>query len=110
VLEDIAEFLGHRDARSVGIYAKYDARSLIRRGAVRRRYSGSRPFFIKLLEAGVMAHHRIGNQQRVYLRDGLAYGRKQDEDRKASLDRLSQNAVEAGLYDRNVRPEGGQDE
>lgn len=27
-LKDIAEFLGHRDARSVGIYAKYDARSL----------------------------------------------------------------------------------
>jgi|SRR5580704_12874383 excisionase family DNA binding protein len=70
----------------------------------------SRPFFIKLLEAGVMAHHRIGNQRRVYLRDVLAYGRKRDEDRKASLDRLSQNAVEAGLYDRNVRPEGGEDE
>ena len=29
-LKDIAEFLGHRDARSVGIYAKYDARSLRR--------------------------------------------------------------------------------
>jgi excisionase family DNA binding protein len=70
----------------------------------------SRPFFIKLLEAGVMAHHRIGNQRRVYLRDVLAYGRKRDEDRKASLDRLSQNAAEAGLYDRNVRPEGGEDE
>ena len=27
-LKDIAEFMGHRDARSVGIYAKYDARSL----------------------------------------------------------------------------------
>jgi excisionase family DNA binding protein len=70
----------------------------------------SRPFFIKLLEAGVMAHHRIGNQRRVYLRDVLAYGRRRDDDRKASLDRLSQNAVEAGLYDRNVRPEGGEDE
>src|SRR5450756_2979422 len=28
----------------------------------------SRPFFIKLLETGAMAHHRIGNQRRVYLR------------------------------------------
>jgi integrase/recombinase XerD len=34
-LKDIAEFLGHRDARSVGIYAKYDAR-LMRRVATYR--------------------------------------------------------------------------
>ena len=25
----------------------------------------SRPFFIKLLDTGAMAHHRIGNQRRV---------------------------------------------
>ena len=29
-LKQIAEFLGHRDSRSVGIYAKYDTRSLRR--------------------------------------------------------------------------------
>jgi integrase/recombinase XerD len=27
-LKEIADFLGHRDAKSVGIYAKYDTRSL----------------------------------------------------------------------------------
>jgi site-specific recombinase XerD len=27
-LKEIAEFLGHQDTRSVGIYAKYDQRSL----------------------------------------------------------------------------------
>jgi excisionase family DNA binding protein len=70
----------------------------------------SRPFFIKLLEAGVMAHHRTGNQRRIYLKDVLSYARKRDEERKAALDRLSQHAVEAGLYERNVYPEGGQDE
>jgi excisionase family DNA binding protein len=70
----------------------------------------SRPFFIKLLEAGVMAHHRVGNQRRVYLRDVLSFARKRDEERKGALDRLSRNALEAGLYDRNVRPEGGEDE
>ena len=70
----------------------------------------SRPFFIKLLEAGVMAHHRVGNQRRVYLRDVLDFARKREQERKAALDRLSRNASEAGLYDRNVRPEGGEDE
>src|ERR1700688_1425188 len=70
----------------------------------------SRPFFIKLLETGGMAYHRIGNQRRVYLRDVLAYAQKRDEERQAALDRLSRAAVEAGLYDRNKFPEGGRDE
>lgn len=69
----------------------------------------SRPFFIKLLEAGVMAHHRVGNQRRIYLKDVLSYARKRDEERKAALDRLSRNAMEAGLYERNQFPEGGED-
>src|SRR5215472_8002978 len=61
----------------------------------------SRPFFIKLLETGTMAHHRVGNQRRVYLRDVLEFARKRDEQRQA---------FEAGLYDRNVMPDGGHDE
>lgn len=70
----------------------------------------SRPFFVKLLETGAMAYHRVGNQRRVYLRDVLAYAQKRDEERHAALDRLSQTAMAAGLYDRNKFPEGGQDE
>ena len=70
----------------------------------------SRPFFIRLLETGAMAHHRVGNQRRVYLRDVLEFTRKRDEERQASLDRLTRQAFEAGMYDRNVMPEGGSDE
>lgn len=70
----------------------------------------SRPFFIKLLEKGVMAHHRIGNQRRVYLRDVLQYAHKRDKEREAALNRLSRHAFETGLYDKNKFPEGGQDE
>lgn len=70
----------------------------------------SRPFFIQLLETGAMAHHRVGNQRRVYLRDVLEFAHKRDEERQAALDRLSRQAFEAGLYDRNVMPEGGKDE
>ncbi len=70
----------------------------------------SRPFFVKLLETGAMAYHRVGNQRRVYLRDVLAYAQKRDEERQAALDRLSRAAVEVGLYDRNKFPEGGRDE
>jgi len=70
----------------------------------------SRPFFIKLLDAGTMPYHRVGNQRRVYLRDVLEYGRKRDRERLAALDRLARDAYEAGLYDRNVMPKGGSDE
>jgi integrase/recombinase XerD len=34
-LKDIADFLGHRDAKSIGIYAKYDTRSLRKVAAFR---------------------------------------------------------------------------
>src|SRR3954447_2926672 len=70
----------------------------------------SRPFFIKLLEGGAMAHHRVGNQRRVYLRDVLEFARKRDEERLVALDRLTRQAFEAGLYDRNEMPAGGTDE
>jgi excisionase family DNA binding protein len=70
----------------------------------------SRPFFVKLLETGVMAHHRVGNQRRVYLRDVLKFAKKRDEERLTSLDLLSRDAFEAGLYERNVFPKGGSDE
>jgi excisionase family DNA binding protein len=70
----------------------------------------SRPHFIKLLESGTMAHYRVGNQRRVYLRDVLEFAKKRDAERLASLDRLSRDAFEAGLYERTVLPEGGSDE
>lgn len=70
----------------------------------------SRPFFIKQLDGGLMAHHRVGNQRRIYLRDVLEFAKKRDEERLAALDRLSRDALEAGLYDRNVLPKGGTDD
>lgn len=70
----------------------------------------SRPFFIKLLETGAMAHHRVGNQRRVYLREVLQFVRKREQERQAALNRLSRHALKSGLYDKNKFPEGGQDE
>ena len=70
----------------------------------------SRPFFIKRLEGGLMAHHRVGNQRRVYLRDVLEFAKKRDKERLDALDLLARDAFEAGLYERNVFPEGGTDE
>ncbi len=70
----------------------------------------SRPFFIKQLESGLMAHHRVGNQRRVYLSDVLEFAKKRDRERLAALDLLARDAFEAGLYERNIFPKGGMDE
>ena len=70
----------------------------------------SRPFFIKQLEGGLMAHHRVGNQRRIYLRDVLELAKKRDKERLSALDLLARDAFEAGLYERNAFPEGGSDE
>jgi excisionase family DNA binding protein len=70
----------------------------------------SRPFFIKQLEGGLMAHHRVGNQRRIYLRDVLEFAKKRDKERLSALDLLARDAFEAGLYERNIFPEGGSDE
>jgi excisionase family DNA binding protein len=70
----------------------------------------SRPFFIKQLEGGLMAHHRVGNQRRIYLRDVLEFAKKRDKERLSALDLLARNAFESGVYERNKFPEGGSDE
>jgi hypothetical protein len=40
----------------------------------------------------------------------LDFARKRDREREAALDRLSRQAYDLGLYDRNEMPEGGTDE
>lgn len=70
----------------------------------------SRPFFIKVLDTGAMAHHRVGNQRRVYLRDVLQFAQKREQERQAALNRLSCHAIESGLYEKNKFPKGGRDE
>lgn len=70
----------------------------------------SRPTLVKLLESGIVAYHRVGNQRRLILRDVREFAKKRDQKRLAALDRLSRDAFEAGLYERNVLPEGGRDE
>jgi hypothetical protein len=57
-----------------------------------------------------MAHHRVGNQRRIYLRDVLEFAKKRDKERLSALDLLARDAFESGLYERNVFPEGGSDE
>jgi hypothetical protein len=57
-----------------------------------------------------MAHHRVGNQRRIYLCDVLEFAKKRDKERLSALELLARDAFQTGLYKRNVFPEGGSDE
>jgi excisionase family DNA binding protein len=70
----------------------------------------SRPFLIKLLEAGELPYHMAGSHRRIYLKDLRDYQRRRDVERKAALDQIAKEAFELGLYDRTGIPEGGEDE
>ena len=70
----------------------------------------SRPYLIRLLDAGEMQYHLVGKHRRIALRDVLAYAKRRAEGRRAALDQMARDAFEAGLYDHATIPEGGSDE
>ena len=64
----------------------------------------SRPYFVKLLEAGGIAFHSTGTHRRVYLKDLLSYKEQRDRGRRTALDQMASEADAAGLYDQVFLP------
>jgi excisionase family DNA binding protein len=63
----------------------------------------SRPTLVKLLDQGKIPYDQPGRHRRILFSDLLAYLDRRDEERRAALDRMTEEASEAGLYD--GRPE-----
>jgi excisionase family DNA binding protein len=59
----------------------------------------SRPFLIRLLEAGQIPFHRVGTHRRVRLDDLLTYRRRRSAERRAAFAQLTSEAQELGLYE-----------
>ena len=61
----------------------------------------SRPTLVKLLEEGEITYERpaAGRHRRVRLDDVLAYRDRRRSERSAALDKLTEQAAKAGLYD-----------
>jgi excisionase family DNA binding protein len=57
----------------------------------------SRPFLIKLLADGAIAHRKVGKHRRVRMEDVMAYKTKIDEQRSAVLDQLARDAQTQGM-------------
>ncbi len=59
----------------------------------------SRPYLIKLLEAGDIPYHKVGRHRRIRLEDVMQYKQEIDLRREEILDQMVAEAEELGLYD-----------
>lgn len=59
----------------------------------------SRPFLIKQLDRGALAHHMVATHRRLRLVDVLAYRDQVDGTANEALDAMAAEAEELGLYD-----------
>lgn len=59
----------------------------------------SRPYLVRLLEAGKIPFHKVGAHRRVRLDDVMAFRAVRDRQRQKSLRQLTQLSEEHGLYD-----------
>jgi excisionase family DNA binding protein len=58
----------------------------------------SRQHLVGLLEKNEIPHHLVGTHRRVKFKDLLAFEKRRDAKRRATLDRLSDEVAAAGLY------------
>jgi excisionase family DNA binding protein len=58
----------------------------------------SRPTVVKLLEDGKIPYEQPGRHRRIMFTDLLAYTERQHAGRRAALDRMTEDASEAGIY------------
>ena len=59
----------------------------------------SRPFLIRVLEAGEIPYRKVGRHRRVLMKDILAYKQSMQVKRRAALDELVTASEEVGGYD-----------
>ena len=59
----------------------------------------SRPYLIKLLEAGDIPYHKVGRHRRVRIEDIMRYKDEIDRRRELILDQMVSESEELGLYD-----------
>jgi excisionase family DNA binding protein len=64
----------------------------------------SRPTLVRLLEDGEIPYEQRGRHRRVMLADLLGYQERMRRERRESLDRMSREGQEAGLYEATAGP------
>jgi excisionase family DNA binding protein len=59
----------------------------------------SRPYFISLLDEGVIPYQRLRSHQRILLSDVEAYRKRRDAERREILDEMARESFRLGFYD-----------
>jgi len=67
----------------------------------------SRQFLIRILEEGAIPFHHVGTHRRVFFKDLVVYHQNRSRLRKAGLDDMTKDLVDAGVYDRYTPLERG---
>jgi len=62
----------------------------------------SRQYLVKLLEGDKIPFHHAGTHRRVFFKDLVRFQHDRSKARKAKLDSMTEELVEAGVYDRFV--------
>jgi len=62
----------------------------------------SRQYVVRLLESGAIPFHHAGTHRRVFFKDLVRYQQERSRSRKATLDAMTDEMVQAGVYDRYV--------
>ena len=91
----LTDVLGHlAEGRAVAVMSE-DAQLTTQQAA--SFLNVSRPYLVKLLDAGEIPYQMVGTHRRILLRDFRAYRRKQAETSAAALDTLVADAEELGM-------------
>ena len=62
----------------------------------------SRQFLVRLLEEGKIPFHHAGTHRRVFFKDLVRFQSERTKSRKTRLDQMTEELVDAGVYDRHV--------
>ncbi|MFD1677410.1 helix-turn-helix domain-containing protein [Alicyclobacillus fodiniaquatilis] len=65
----------------------------------------SRPYVVKILEAGEIPYHMVGSHRRIRLADLLEYKKSRDTTRREKLNDLIRISESSGLYELDDFPE-----
>lgn len=65
----------------------------------------SRPYLLRILEAGKIPFHRVGTHRRIMFKDLATFQKARSIARNKALSDLTQLMDEEGVYDRRLEPE-----